>query len=439
MNVNISSKKIYYWIVIIIGLISAFLTLNIMRSRNKYPSTTSVKNILTAYINKFYYLYNPNKNIDRMKYITNLSNQNKSLTIKENITMYTYPFEIQFKEDPIIINHFDIKFDEKKNILYINNINKLSEEEYHDSFFKNFLSKFATNINSTYEANEILYNIKNNLPIYRSVNIYIWIPENEMQSTRKYNTYIDKIISEGTFLKKIGPIVIKYIIYNSKNGVWNNKDLYTDVKLLNSKRLFNELNDDDLFNIHLLNEKNGNKINTYFNEDLNSFIFGINFEQNISRKVFTHITKYLQFLNLFDKKQNLLSSSYLNNNILNELIKLFNHKENMKHLKFLASLNNIEKISRIFPLYESILTVNKVKEKIDKILNFLKNALKNNFDNGSLDNIDDIYVDTIYLMNSNELVIFEHFFSNEFKVGQFLPITAPILYVLFKSFKTLTK
>ena len=435
---ELSSITVYYWVIIIVGLTTALLTLNIIRSRNKYPSTTSVKNILTLYINKFYDLYNPNKNLDRMKFIKNLSKQDKKLTIKENITMYTYPFEIKFKEDPTINNKFDIKFNTKKNILEINNINQLSEEEYHNSFFKNFLSKFALSINSTYNANETLSNIKNDLPIYRSVNIYIWIPETEMQSTRKYEAYIKKIINEGNFLKKIGPIVIKYIIYNSKNGVVNNKDLYTDIKLLNSKRLFNELNDADLFNIHLLNEKNEKKINTYFNEDLNSFIFGINFEQHISKKIFSYITKYLQFINLFDKKQNLLSSSYLNSKIMNELIKLFNHKQNRKHLTFLASLNNIEKISRIFPLYESILTVNKVKEKIDKILNFLKNVLKNNFDNHSLDSIDEIYVDTIYLMNSNELVIFEHFFSNEFKIGQFLPITAPILYVLFKSIKALT-
>ena len=101
-------------------------------------------------------------------------------------------------------------------------------------------------------------------------------------------------------------------------------------------------------------------------------------------------------------------------------------------------MNNIEKISRIFPLYESILTIDKVKQKIDKILDFLKKTVKNNFDEASLENVDEIYIDTLYLMNSNELVIFEHFFSNEFKLGQFLPIMAPIFYVLFKSIKSLT-
>ena len=68
----------------------------------------------------------------------------------------------------------------------------------------------------------------------------------------------------------------------------------------------------------------------------------------------------------------------------------------------------------------------------------MKNAIKSNFEDNSLNNVDEIYIDTLYLMNSNELVIFEHFFSNEFKLGQFLPIMAPIFYVLFKSIKSLT-
>ena len=64
---NISSKTVYYWVIIIVGFATTLLTLNTIRSRNKYPSTSSIKNILTLYINKFYNLYNPNKNIDRVK------------------------------------------------------------------------------------------------------------------------------------------------------------------------------------------------------------------------------------------------------------------------------------------------------------------------------------------------------------------------------------
>ena len=435
---NLTSKTIYYWIIIIIGLISTLLTLNIMRSRNKYPSSNSIKNILTLYINKFYNLYNPNKNIERAKYLKTINTAEQYLSIKENISMYTFPFEVKFIDDEKI-NIFDLIFDRKTNTLYLKNINNLSQEDFSNSLFKDFLSKFALNINSSFNANETLANIKNDLPIYRSVNIFIWIPDSEMDKTKKYYNYIDKLYKEVSFLESIGPIVVKFIIYNSKNGIKNNEDLYSDVKLLNGKRLFDELNDADLFNIHIFNEKeNENKLSTYYNSDLNSIIFGINFDKDINKKIFTHIAKYLQFLNLFPQKQNIFSSSYVNNKIINELIKLFSHPFNMKHLKFLALMNNIEKISRIFPLYESILTIDKVKQKIDKILEFLKNVVKNDFSDSSFENIDEIYIDTLYLTKSNELVIFEHFFSNEFKLGQFLPIMAPIFYVLFKSIKSLT-
>ena len=435
---NLTSKTIYYWIIIIIGLISTLLTLNIMRSRNKYPSSNSIKNILTLYINKFYNLYNPNKNIERAKYLKTINTAEQYLSIKENISMHTFPFEVKFIDDEKI-NIFDLIFDRKTNTLYLKNINNLSQEDFSNSLFKDFLSKFALNINSSFNANETLANIKNDLPIYRSVNIFIWIPDSEMDKTKKYYNYIDKVYKEVSFLESIGPIVVKFIIYNSKNGIKNNEDLYSDVKLLNGKRLFDELNDADLFNIHIFNEKeNENKLSTYYNSDLNSIILGINFDTDINKKIFTHIAKYLQFLNLFPQKQNIFSSSYINNKIINELIKLFSHPFNMKHLKFLALMNNIEKISRIFPLYESILTIDKVKQKIDKILEFLKNVVKNDFNDNSFENIDEIYIDTLYLMKSNELVIFEHFFSNEFKLGQFLPIMAPIFYVLFKSIKSLT-
>ncbi len=435
---NLTSKTIYYWIIIIIGIISTLLTLNIIRSRNKYPSSASIKNMLTLYINKFYNLYNPNKNIERVKYLKTINKSEEELSIKENISMYTFPFEIKFIDDEKS-NKFDLIFERKDNILFLKNINNLSKEDYRDSLFKGFLSKFALNINSSFNANETLSDIKSDLPVYRSVNIFIWIPEYEMNKTKNYYNIIDKIHKELSFLDNIGPVIVKFIIFNSKNGIKNNDDLYSDVKMLNGKRLFDELNDAGLFNIHIFNEKeNGDKISTYFNDDLNSLLFGINFDKNINEKIFFHLVKYLQFLNLFRKKQNIFSAKYMNNKIINELIKLFNHPSNMKHLKFLAIMNNIEKISRIFPLYESILTIDKVKQKIDKILDFLKNAIKNNFEESSLEKVDEIYIDTLYLMNSNELVIFEHFFSNEFKLGQFLPIMAPIFYVLFKSIKSLT-
>ena len=306
---NITSKTIYYWIIIVIGLISTLLTLNIIRSRNKYPSSASIKNILTLYINKFYNLYNPNKIVERAKYVKNIDKLGKELNIKENISMYTYPFNIQFIEDEN--KKFNLIFNQKENILYLHNINSISKEEYDESLFSDFLSKFGLSINSTFNANETLVNIKNNLPIYRSINIFIWIPDTEMQKTKKYYNYIDTIQKETSFLNSIGPIIVKFIVYDSKNGIKNNQDLYIDIKNYNGKRLFDELNDADLFNIHIFNEKETNdKISTLYNDDLNSFLFGIDFDKNINKKIFIHIVKYLQFLNLFPRKKNIFCILY---------------------------------------------------------------------------------------------------------------------------------
>ena len=440
MKFNI--KFVYYYIIIVAGLISVLVTLIQLKSRNKSPSISSIKNTLDLYIEHYY-----NKKIDqfnklnRIKYIQHLekiknkNNEPETFNITKNISMYIYPFDIEYKSSES--NKFDFYFDSAKNVLYLNNINSLTEENYSDFLYKNILSKFGLNINASLNINETLNEIKNNLPIYSSVNIYIWISNNE--KTKSYINHIEKLVKEAYFLNEIGPIVVKFIVYDSENGVINNEDLYSDIKKYNSKRLFNEINEENILNIHLLNNNiNTTLISTYFNNDLNSLIFYFNFKTHIKQRTFILITKYLSVLNLYTDKEKLFNSPFINNNTLNELAKIFNSKNNLRHLKFMAMLNNLEKISRIFPLYETILTVNKVKIKIDKIMLFLRNVVKNDFSEESMADIDEIYVDTIYLMNSNELVIFEHFFSFEFKIGQFLPITSPILYGLFKSFKSLT-
>ena len=198
---NLTSKTIYYWIIIIIGIISTLITLNIIRSRNNYPSGATIKNILTLYINKFYNLTNPNKNIERLKFLKTINKSGDELTIKENISMYTFPFEIKFSEDENTTK-FDLTYDNKKNILMLKNIDNLSREEYSESLFKDFLSKFALNINSSFNANETLANIKNDLPIYRSVNIFIWIPDIEMKKTKKYIIYTNYLIFIYLMIKK---------------------------------------------------------------------------------------------------------------------------------------------------------------------------------------------------------------------------------------------
>ena len=44
---------------------------------------------------------------------------------------------------------------------------------------------------------------------------------------------------------------------------------------------------------------------------------------------------------------------------------------------------------------------------------------------------------TLLLIESRDLVIYDHVFSNEFKIGMFVPIMLPILYMFIKSIKYL--
>ncbi len=50
-----------------------------------------------------------------------------------------------------------------------------------------------------------------------------------------------------------------------------------------------------------------------------------------------------------------------------------------------------------------------------------------------------LYSKSKLLLESNDLVSYDHFFSNEFKIGLFVPIMLPIVYGLAKTLKTIIK
>ena len=103
----------------------------------------------------------------------------------------------------------------------------------------------------------------------------------------------------------------------------------------------------------------------------------------------------------------------------------------------IATLRNLEKLNRIFSLYETIKTIDNVKEKLNIIHNIFAKFLKQKFEGDFTDDLNEIYIISQYLMESNQLVLFEHYFSDEFKVGQFLPIMLPIIYGFIKAFKAI--
>ena len=183
--------------------------------------------------------------------------------------------------------------------------------------------------------------------------------------------------------------------------------------------------------------KTDSEISPIFNKDVDSFIFKIDFENEINEqnfKAFYHLIYNSHIINYatFTKEYGIDEENVV------ELFKLISSSKFRKHILFLNILNNLEKLSRIFPLYESVLTIEKVKPLIEKHMYFLRKSIQNKFSDLNLEEMQRIYMETKYLLDSNELVIFEHFFSFEFKLGQFLPVMVPILYGLAKSFKAVT-
>jgi len=413
-----NTKTFYYFFVIIIGIISLFITLRILRSYNKSVSSGNVKNLLSKYLNQL------------EKNYTNINNSEINNFIYNNLSKYYFPFNIKNLETNSKI--FSLEYDENNSTLILYNINSLNLNEYNNSFFP-FLSYFGIEKNSSLPLNKTFENIENNFPVFRHLNIFFLI--------NKENDDYDEVIKKFQNIRnEINvnnlPFIIKFIKY-TENINENNNFFYSNLKKFNSHLLMDELSDNENLNILLLNNDENNEIKTFFNEDINNFIFKINFENQINAKTMSNIISIIknkQFVN-----RNLFTSNFFNMKIYNNIIKMFNSKKLKFHLYLIASLKNLDKISKIFSLYETILTYNNVKEKINFIQKILINLLKSQFDFDLLYNsIQELYINTKFLLNSNELVLFEHFFSDEFKVGQFLPIALPILLGLVKSVRAIT-
>ena len=416
-----NTKTFYYFFIIVIGIISLFITLRILRSYNISTISGNIKNLLNTYLTQL------------EKNYTFIKNSNVNNTIFNNLSQYDFPFNI--KDIETNLKEFSFEFNENNNTLILYNLNLLNIYEYNNSFFP-FLSLFAIDRNSSLPLNKTFENIEHNLPVYRQINIYFLI--NNKESVNDYENIINefKKIQNKININNIN-FIMKFIRYNDKIDIEDNKLFYSSMKKLNSHLLMDELNDYENLNILLLKNDKNNDVITLFNEDINSFIFKINFEKNFNLNTINNILSILKVKPFINR--NMYKSSYFNMKIYNNIIKMFSLKNLKFHLYLMASLKNLDKLSKIFSLYESILTYNKVKEKINFIHIVLIDLLKSKFNIDLLyNNILKLYINTQFLMNSNQLVLFEHFFSDEFKIGQFLPIALPILLGLIKSVRAIT-
>ncbi len=406
---KITSKTGYYALVIVMGVISLVLAFLILNFHNKYPNKITVQHTLLTYLNK-------------------LNSQNNFIngTLFANLTI---PFKVEFTNTNS--KQFDLNYNEESNTLTLYNYDSLSTVQKED--LNNILYKYSLPKNLTSHLNLTKVDVPTKYPIYRQINLYIMVHEGEILKDYRHDI-MQLQMFYGMKLQKTGlKLFIKFIYYDELNGVIDNADLYSDVKSLNPKILFEELNDKDNMNLILYNTSDAKHILNY-NEDLKSIIMTIDFTKDLIPSLLYKALSIVQLKTILPLKE-LNESSILSSKLLSQLLKMYNSSYYRYHCILMSSLSNLSKVNRIFPLYETIKTIDAVTTKINRISSILNRLSSNKFRLNDMEIVSEMYLDSIYLLESNELVVYEHFFSFEFKIGQFLPIMLPVVYGLTKAFK----
>lgn len=406
---KITSKTGYYALVIVMGVISLVLAFLILNFHNKYPNKITIQHTLLTYLNK-------------------LNSQNNFIngTLFANLTI---PFKVEFTNTNS--KQFNLNYNEESNTLTLYNYDSLSTVQKED--LNNILYKYSLPKNLTSHLNLTKIDVPTKYPIYRQINLYIMVHEGEILKDYRHDIMQFQMFY-GMKLQKTGlKLFIKFIYYDELNGVIDNADLYSDVKSLNPKILFEELNDKDNMNLILYNTSDAKHILNY-NEDLKSIIMTIDFTKDLIPSLLYKALSIVQLKTILPLKE-LNESSIISSKLLSQLLKMYNSSYYRYHCILMSSLSNLSKVNRIFPLYETIKTIDAVTTKINRISSILNRLSSNKFRLNDMEIVSEMYLDSIYLLESNELVVYEHFFSFEFKIGQFLPIMLPVVYGLTKAFK----
>jgi hypothetical protein len=239
------------------------------------------------------------------------------------------------------------------------NSHGLNQEELNSIL--NIINKFAVFEKNSNDSNlnnstiTMKYSpIYSRINVYKHINLYFLLKDDEEVSQET----LDKI--KEVKINSIN-IFVKYLYYNykSKRDIIRSEDFYSDLKSCNPYLTFEELNDEDSINIilHNNNKDDNKQIHAYYNKDINNDIYSFNFEHNLSEELLFNIIN-LRIINVDIK-------SLFNSNIPIEEIIEINNSESVNFAKLLVtSLTNLEKLNKIFPLYESIKTIENVKEKV---------------------------------------------------------------------------
>lgn len=343
---KINAKNTYYIIVIITGLLGILLTLNTLRSNNKYPNKTVIQQTL-------------------IQYYSSLPQNKNSHFINQTFPFYLSIKETQFKGND---KNFNMKYSEIDNTLVIENIDSLSAKDF--SLLNSTLQHFSIDKNTT-ETPTVSPLLPTKIPTYRQINIFFLINENEdIEDYEQYHSSIEEYYQKQMKDTQMN-IYIKYVTYNSSRPVISNKDLYGDLKALNSKFFFEEINDEDSISFFLLNNINSNssKSNSLlYNEDLKHLIANIDLNKELNPDLLYQIIMFesIKWVIPFSELNNMFISA----NVFNELLKIFYSRHFQYYLLLSISMKNCDKLNRIFPLYETIRTIDKVKEKVSNDIIF---------------------------------------------------------------------
>jgi hypothetical protein len=186
--------------------------------------------------------------------------------------------------------------------------------------------------------------------IHRCINIYILI--DSRKSIEEYNNTV-QIINK---IKSRKSIFIKFIYYYGKIEIDKNPNFYEELKSMNSKNLFDDLNDEGILKLIIHNSKE-TRLKSFYNKDINNDIYSFSFEQNLNKELLENLID----LESIDKniKGNINDSS-----VLFEVLKIYNSPSFIFCNMMASILKNLDKLNKIFGLYENIRTLEEIKDNV---------------------------------------------------------------------------
>jgi hypothetical protein len=335
-------KKSLYSSIIILGIVAILTFLFTIKPNKKLFNVNLVNSVRSLYIEHL----KTNYSVKSLKNLNSFDTLINSSYISHEDLVLPFSIEIDQSETQDALPKID--YDETRNLLRIN------PSKFNDEEFQNLLS-ILNNFSLLNNNSTLLNDNKVFSPIFfKHINLYFLVHEEDdlLQYNKKVLENLNKFQSDL-------PLYVKFLFYDKFGGVINRDSFYEDLKTYNSKITFEELQDENYLNLIIYNNTE-DKLISYYNKALKKDIWSFNIN-NLSSP---SLDRIISISSLPNSIKNLINSE----EVLIALLKIVNSC-NFQYSNILSyALNKIEKINKIFSLYETIRTNEKVKEKVKFIL-----------------------------------------------------------------------